>query len=63
MFGVAVANWKITENIDNGSKFISLELNQICNRYAIYILRQNKNSNLSLNALKIQKLILNKYSQ
>ena len=25
MSGVAVASWKITENIDNGSKFNSLE--------------------------------------
>ena len=42
MFGVAVANWKITENIDNGSKFNSLESDKTCNLCATQILRANK---------------------
>ena len=44
MFGVAVASLKITENIDNGSKFNSIGLDQTCNWYAIHTLTENKKS-------------------
>ena len=44
MSGVAVASWKITENIDNGSKFNPSESDLICNWHASHILREDKNS-------------------